>query len=259
MEVKCYCDLIAEVKTSHTQNNFNRDFYKCPREKCKFWSWADKFEPRGTPSPATSQVPASSTTAMKRGASVMDDFPEASPSQKRIRLMEAVLGTGGSSDHPGASSILSPDVSNVTVGGTPSNTDAPQASAKYNNVGVRLPANNAAHPQTPTKLAIHSPSPCPGPFDFSLGSQQSSASNAQDDGHPLGSGEMAPESIENIFNVLGSIPDYIRKLDRKRIAAEKSLDARNKKIEYLEDEVKRLKDRQKELELIIADYEAKGL
>lgn len=51
---------------------------------------------------------------------------------------------------------------------------------------------------------------------------------------------MAPESTGDIFNVLGSISDYIRKLDRKRIAAEKSLDARNKKIEYLEDEVKRL-------------------
>ena len=104
-----------------------------------FKGWADKFEPRGTPSPATSQVPASSTTAMKRGASIMDDFPEASPSQKRIRLMEAVLGTEGSSGHPGASSILSPDVSNVTVGDTPSkprNTDAPQASGSQSFFGT---------------------------------------------------------------------------------------------------------------------------
>ena len=90
--------------------------------------------------------------------------------------------------------------------------------------------------------------------------------------YPFGSGEMTPELIGNMLNV---IPDYIRKVDRKRIAAEKSLDVRNKKIEYLETEVKRsvtkslyslvligcparLKDRQKELELIIADYESKG-
>jgi len=73
--------------------------------------------------------------------------------------------------------------------------------------------------------------------------------------YPFGSGEVTPELIGNMLNV---IPDYIRKVDRKRIAAEKSLDARNKKIEYLENEVKRLKDRQKELELIIADYESKG-
>jgi len=42
-----------------------------------------------------------------------------------------------------------------------------------------------------------------------------------------------------MVNVLGNIPDYIRKLGRKLIAAEKSRDARTKKIEYLEDEVKR--------------------
>lgn len=103
-----------------------------------FKGWTDKFEPRGTPSPATSQVPAPSTTAMKRGASIMDDFPEASPLQKQIRLMEATLRTGEFSGHPGASSILSPDVSNVTVGGTPSkarNTDA-QASGSQSFFGI---------------------------------------------------------------------------------------------------------------------------
>lgn len=73
--------------------------------------------------------------------------------------------------------------------------------------------------------------------------------------YPFGSGEVTPELIGNMLN---AIPEYIRKVDRKRIAAEKSLDVRNKKIEYLENEVKRLKDRQKELELIIADYESKG-
>jgi len=72
----------------------------------------------------------------------------------------------------------------------------------------------------------------------------------------FGSGKVTPELIENM--VTNVIPGYIRKLDRKRTAAEKSLDARNKKIAYLEDEVKRLKDRQKELELIVASYETKG-
>lgn len=42
-----------------------------------------------------------------------------------------------------------------------------------------------------------------------------------------------------MIKVLENTPDYVRKLDRKRIAAEKSLDVRNRKIEYLEDEVKR--------------------
>jgi archaellum component FlaC len=42
-----------------------------------------------------------------------------------------------------------------------------------------------------------------------------------------------------LIELVNVIPDYIRKLDKRRIAAEKCLDARNKKIEYLEDEVKR--------------------
>ena len=83
-------------------------------------------------------------------------------------------------------------------------------------------------------------------------------------------GEITPELIEDMVKVLSKVPDYIRKLDKKRIATEKSLDARKKKVQYLEDEIKRLvtksrinpidnaqrflprlKDRQKELELII--------
>jgi hypothetical protein len=57
--------------------------------------------------------------------------------------------------------------------------------------------------------------------------------------NPFGSGEMTPELIENVVNVLSNIPDYIRKLDKKRISTEKSLDARKKKLQYLEDEVRR--------------------
>lgn len=54
------------------------------------------------------------------------------------------------------------------------------------------------------------------------------------------SGEITPELIENLVKVLSKVPDFIRKLDKKRIAAEKSLDARKKKVQYLEDEIKRL-------------------
>ena len=43
-----------------------------------------------------------------------------------------------------------------------------------------------------------------------------------------------------MVKVLSKVPDHIRKLDKKRIAAEKSLDARKNKVQYLEDEIKRL-------------------
>ena len=54
------------------------------------------------------------------------------------------------------------------------------------------------------------------------------------------SDEMTPELIENMVKVLSKVPDYIRKLDKKRIATEKSLDARKNKVQSLEDEIKRL-------------------
>ena len=54
------------------------------------------------------------------------------------------------------------------------------------------------------------------------------------------SGEITPELIEDMVKVLSKVPDYIRKLDRKQIATEKSLNARKNRVQYLEDEIKRL-------------------
>lgn len=54
------------------------------------------------------------------------------------------------------------------------------------------------------------------------------------------SGEITAELIEDMVKVLSKVPDYIRKLDRKQIATEKSLNARKNRVQYLEDEIKRL-------------------
>lgn len=253
--VKCDCNLFAEYKTSHTPSNPNRIFYRCANpmkdQKCKFWSWADELQPaQYSLTPAISQVPGSPTTPLrqKRTLSVVEEpFDFTSPSQKRTKVIETALGAGGSSRHPGAPSISFPYLSNA-VGGTP------QALPSVGGVP-------AASPQTPTRsdrtLATCSPSPSPEPLESV--SQQCKASTAEDNlACPLSSGELTPESIGNMVDVLGTVPDYIRKSEKKRIMAEKGLDVRNKKIEYLEDEVKRLKGRQKELELIIAGYESKG-
>jgi hypothetical protein len=52
--------------------------------------------------------------------------------------------------------------------------------------------------------------------------------------YPSESGEMTPELIRNAVNVLSKVPDCIQKLQRKQIATDKSLDAKNKRIQYLE-------------------------
>lgn len=54
------------------------------------------------------------------------------------------------------------------------------------------------------------------------------------------SGEITAELIEDMVKVLSKVPDYIRKLDRKQIATEKSLNSRKNRVQYLEDEIKRL-------------------
>ena len=69
----------------------------------------------GTESPPTSQQapPSTPVNNMKRNASSMQespDFPQASPSQKRLKLIEAAMA-GGSSDHSGPSTTSS----NATV------------------------------------------------------------------------------------------------------------------------------------------------
>jgi len=184
--------------------------------------------------------PSTPVKNMKRNASSMQessDFPQPSPSQKRLKLIEAAMAGEGFSDHSG-SSITSP---NATV------NNARNISAFQPSVSVGLNVNQTpAFPQTPTRSATTLPS-CSSPEPFS---QQSSASTTKD-GSMAWSGEITPELIEDMVKVLSKLPDYIRKLDRKRIATEKSLEARKNKVQYLEDEIKRLKDRQKELEFII--------
>ncbi|KAH9485117.1 hypothetical protein JR316_0002024 [Psilocybe cubensis] len=74
--------------------------------------------------------------------------------------------------------------------------------------------------------------------------------------------DMSLGTIRDVVHKLNVIPDYVQKLDRKRIAAEKSRDTKKSKIESLttrvqslEEEVKKLKAREKELEEVIAAYE----
>jgi hypothetical protein len=79
--------------------------------------WAEDLPPTkhlGTESPATSQwqsLPSTPVKNMKRNASYMQessDSLEISPSQKRVKLIEAAMAEKGSSDHSGPS-LTSPN------------------------------------------------------------------------------------------------------------------------------------------------------
>jgi len=51
--------------------------------------------------------------------------------------------------------------------------------------------------------------------------------------------ELTADSIQSMLHSFGGIPEYVRKLERKKIAAEKSRDAKATKIAHLEAEVER--------------------
>jgi len=60
------------------------------------------------------------------------------------------------------------------------------------------------------------------------------------------------ESLEEIISRLHELPEYIKKLRRKKIAAEKSTEVRGRKIVELQKEVERLKAREQQLEEALA-------
>jgi len=133
------------------------------------------------------------------------DFPQASPSQKRFKLIEAAMAERASFNHSGPS---------IT---SPVNDARDMSALQPSPLGLNV--NHApAFPQTPTRSAATLATRLsPEPFDFS---QQSTTSTTKDESMAW-SGEMTPELIGDLVKVLSKIPDYIRKIDRKRIAAEK--------------------------------------
>lgn len=50
---------------------------------------------------------------------------------------------------------------------------------------------------------------------------------------------LSSDTISGLLHALGGIPDYVRKLERQKIAADKSNDAKAKRIHDLEAEVER--------------------
>jgi len=68
--------------------------------------------------------------------------------------------------------------------------------------------------------------------------------------------EFSADSVARNLQFFNELPDYIRKLERRKLAAERSRDAKSQKILDLEAEVERLKRREKELEELVALLES---
>ncbi|KAH9485116.1 hypothetical protein JR316_0002023 [Psilocybe cubensis] len=76
------------------------------------------------------------------------------------------------------------------------------------------------------------------------------------------SSDVAMNAVSGMIRRLETLPEHIRNFEARKTAAEKSRDAKNTKlvhlqqrIKYLEDEVRRLTEREKQLEEVIEAYE----
>ncbi|PPR05842.1 hypothetical protein CVT26_010122 [Gymnopilus dilepis] len=140
---------------------------------------------------------------------------------------------------PTATSLQDPFVGNGTGGAWP-----PQTPPRPNrNIGT---SNTAMSPSLVPLVANTARQPAPPNADIDNSSQVTLSDEET----------LSAESIAKMVQRLQGVPDYVRKLERQKTAAEKSRDAKQTKIEHLEAEVARLRAREKELEGVIAAYEA---
>ncbi|KAF8904454.1 hypothetical protein CPB84DRAFT_1960841 [Gymnopilus junonius] len=278
--VRCKHNLPARIFTSGSQHNPGRQFYKCAKDpgdpdRCKFFAWVDELESR-TPSssqtrmgqgnrlPPTPQSgkhsgsnlrpePPSTPTptqSLKRNFSAVEnsDQPEGTPStaQKRSRLeliQEALAETQQdtpSQAHPSSQTQSQPGPSTPARNVNPPFEDP---FSEHGTGGAWPPKRLNDHKRIPRQAPARNPS-----YNDVDGCSQVTLSD--DEG-------LTSESITKLAQRLQGLAEYVRKLERKKLAAEKSRDAKDSKIAYLQAEVTRLQAREKELEEVIAVFEGK--
>ncbi|CAA7261723.1 unnamed protein product [Cyclocybe aegerita] len=265
---KCQCGLTVVTYTSRQRGSEGRQFYRCPKpigeaNRCKYFEWIEPSQPssssQGLPptpksEPPTSQgrtlQPPSTPTPMssaKRSFSTLDEFadPQPSPaSQKRAKTMESAL----TAQHDEFDAILDErEHIEHPVASWPPQTPK-RTSQRPANAGGLLP--------TPSPMVYGKFQPSvPGPSGGSSGRQPITPGNMPFSSQETLDGEdqeeLSADLIAKLVQPLGDIPAYIRKLERKKVAAEKSRDIKAAKIVDLEKEVERLKAREKELENLV--------
>jgi len=250
--VRCYQHgLEAVLLTSHTSTNPNRQFYRCRKDRtdpdhCDFFYWADQLHhEQNLTSPASHTASQSPTTPQfgsyipttPRKRSFDSTFPlTPSSSQKRKKIIEQALGD---------QSILTQSKSQTRVVQSTLKHDEESDNDDAMTVLLTPPSGLPNSKNRPSERSQNSDDPFVvlTPQD----SQPAGGSSTMYD--PPGRGaELSPDAISTLLSAMDGIPEYVRKLERQRIAAEKSCDAKAKKITELEAEVQKLKERNSALQ-----------
>ncbi|PPQ89742.1 hypothetical protein CVT25_014143 [Psilocybe cyanescens] len=254
---KCAHNLPARLYTTYKEPHVGREFYRCPKtigdQQCKFFAWVDggKESPEthttalpstpvstARPSNQRHSDPLSTPTPVKRNGSDIDN------DCKYKRTRTSIFRSPVSSSPP----YTSKENADSNWGGWGSGWPPPSTPPKTNNI----PSNISTSP-----WATYISGGAQG--NMSVGPSSSQETLKDESVQPT----LTPELISDMIRRLQAAPEYIQKLDRKRNAAEKSRDAKNSKmislqeqVNSLENEVQKLKAREKQLEEVIAAYEA---
>jgi len=261
--VRCYKHgLEAVLRTSRTPNNFERQFYCCPKlvndDGCGFICWADK--PSSEPNPASpsnvssqqgqqTQQSGSYVPATPRKRPFNSTFPltppESGSSQKRKRIMEEALAEQSTPTHSNPQARTACPSFHRDKGADVEEALWTLPTSPSSSQKLEVPHGNQSYGIEENDPFISQSSPS---------SQVSVASSTTMWGSSGKGAELSPDSISTLLRSLDGIPEYLRKLERKKIAAEKSSEAKAKRIAELEAEVEKLKGRNSALRSTIRDF-----
>ncbi|KAF8577104.1 hypothetical protein K439DRAFT_572236 [Ramaria rubella] len=249
-------------------SNPMRQFYTCYKQRddpdrCKFFKWLDEL-PKEAPSMPVLSAPKTPAKHKREFEKTTPSTPNVSPSKVAINTSTTRSNFKPSveiDEDENITSVSSDDeISQVLRG-----IDDPETPAKKFKFYTADGAGDVSRSYSPTKKPMQrinqwdttrddpeNPFHTPGaPLSSTQTSKQVLPSSPA-------TVSVTGDSVTQALNTLSSVPDAIRKLERKLVAAEKARDARSGRIFKLEREVQDLKNRNRTLEEAMEALKARG-
>ncbi|KAF8518776.1 hypothetical protein JB92DRAFT_2901671 [Gautieria morchelliformis] len=261
-DVMCYHGVAVPLLTSTSANNPGRKFYTCTKnrgdpDKCNFFKWADEL-PQASQDAAVSSQPKTPTKRLRAVTPTTMAFSpsNAGPSAHRYRYRpdpieddeeivnlisdeETSRFLSAASGQPPAKKYMFNSTDE-----TPGRYGAP----RHSSGGESYPSSIMKTPtQKPSQWQAIRDDP-ENPFHAHAASvaqaRPSEVEPLSSQATPVATGDPLQAAVD----LLQSVPETVRRLERKLTATEKARDARAARIVQLQAEVEDLKDRNRSLE-----------
>ncbi|KIJ49662.1 hypothetical protein M422DRAFT_246733 [Sphaerobolus stellatus SS14] len=263
--VYCHCkDVPLQILTSTTEANPNRQFYTCYKDRndtsrCKFFKWADEL-PQSEPN---NMEHSTLQTPIKRNYRAVETTPSTSfRSPEKAGTSSNTPSNGRGKFRPSVGKSIDEDL----AGGEPQ--------SKKQKSGPPEPISNFKEPETPSvrRTSLFSSASMTNtqsgnqwqtieddpenPFHERVAALREPTATPSPTklGSPMKSDNLA-ENLSQAFSQLAPIIDIatplverVRKLERQKGAADKSIEFKEKKIKQLQEEIDRLNKANRALE-----------